>query len=110
MKKDESILLRDILKACGLITEFIGEMSFAEFEKDEKTSSAVIRQFEIIEEASKSLSVETTGKCPDIPWKEIAGMRDCLIHGYAGVDLKLVWDPAKNDLGDLKPKIASILT
>jgi uncharacterized protein with HEPN domain len=107
--KEDSLLLNDIIKAASLIREFIGTMDFTAFESDEKTSSAVIRQFEIIGEAAKNVSNEVINQNPDIPWKEMAGMRDRLIHGYAGVDLKLVWDTSANRIPELKESIQKII-
>jgi len=62
----------------------------------------VIREIEIIGEAAKRLSDSLKGKYPDIPWKDVCGMRDRLIHDYFGVDLDDVWRTAQEDLGDLK--------
>ncbi len=66
-------------------------MDFDAFESDDKTSSAVIRKLEIIGEAVKKIPDDVRQKCPSIPWKEMAGMRDKLIHFYFGVDNRLVW-------------------
>ncbi len=59
---------------------------------------AVIRQLEIIGEAVKRLSPEATARCPSIPWRRIAGMRDVLIHNYMGVDIEAVWQVTQDDL------------
>lgn len=70
------------------IEVFLGDMSFDELEDDDKTSSAVIRKFEIIGEATKQLPNELKEKYPEIPWKSMSGMRDRLIHAYFGIDYK----------------------
>jgi len=70
---------------------------------------AVLRQLEIIGEATKQISEESRRKNPHIPWRSIAGMRDKLIHAYFKVDLKEVWRTARNDLPTLKTEIIRIL-
>jgi len=70
--------------------------------------SAVIRELEIIGEAAKNVSVETKSKHPDIPWKQMSGLRDKLIHDYFGVDLDAVWETVKRDLPVLKEKLVDL--
>lgn len=89
--RNHSLYLKDILTAITSIEEFVKGMDFDEFRKDDKTSSAVIRKFEIIGEATKKIPESLKKKYPEIPWKEMAGMRDKLIHFYFGIDYKLVW-------------------
>ena len=84
-------------------------MSEGQFMADTKTQYSVIRGIEIIGEATKNLPHKLTDKHPDIPWKDIAGMRDKLIHAYFGVNSERVWIVIKRDLPDLKRKIRSIL-
>ncbi|MDI6793883.1 MAG: DUF86 domain-containing protein [bacterium] len=90
-----------ILKACGYIQKFVEDIDFDQFLKDEKTSSAVIQKFEIIGEAAKNVPEFIKEKYPHVAWKNMAGMRDRLIHGYFGIDYFLVWDTIKSDI----PKI-----
>jgi uncharacterized protein with HEPN domain len=109
MTRNSELLLRDIQKACRLICEFTKGMEFHTFTEDEKTSSAVIRQLEIIGEAAKQLPEEVKRKASQIPWKAMAGMRDRLIHGYAGIDLTLVWDTIQKDIPFLAEQVRRTL-
>ena len=109
MKKDCRIYLKDILEAIEKIEEFVQGMTLTEFRKDDKTSSAVIRKFEIIGEASKHIPVEVRKNFSEIPWKEMAGMRDRLIHFYMGVDYELVWDTIDSKLPPIKNILAKVI-
>lgn len=109
MKKEANLYLKDILDAIESIEQFVKGITFDDFVKDDKTASAVIRKFEIIGEATKQIPDEIRQKYTTIPWKEMAGMRDRLIHFYSGVDYKLVWDTIKNRLPQVKPLIKKIL-
>ncbi|MHB8660095.1 MAG: HepT-like ribonuclease domain-containing protein [Solirubrobacteraceae bacterium] len=79
------------------------------FFADRKTQDAVIRNVEVLGQAVKGLAAETRAHDDTIPWRQIAGMRDKLIHEYFGVDLALVWDVIARDLPALRPKIAALL-
>ncbi|MFN4131725.1 MAG: DUF86 domain-containing protein [Caldimicrobium sp.] len=110
MKRDVTLYLKDILDAMEAIEKFVADMSFEEFKLDDKTSSAVIRKFEIIGEATKNIPVSIRQKYPDIPWREMAGFRDKLIHFYFGIKYDIVWDTIKTEIPKLKPKIRKILS
>jgi len=109
MKREYLFFLRDILDAIEKIEEFVDDMSFEEFIKDDKTVSAVIRKLEIIGEATKYLPAELRRKYPDLPWSSMAKLRDRLIHGYFVVDHEIVWNVIKKELPLLKPKLEKIL-
>lgn len=107
--RDSSLYLKDILAAIESIEAFVKDMDFKSFKDDDKTTSAVIRKFEIIGEASKSVPNEIKEQYASIPWKEMAGMRDRLIHFYFGIDYKLVWETIKNRIPVIKPLLSQIL-
>lgn len=103
--RNHKIYLMDILSAIDSIENFVKDMDFKEFCADDKTSSAVIRKLEIIGEATKNIPDNIQKQYSNIPWREMAGMRDKLIHFYFGVDYKLVWTTIKKRLPEVKTKI-----
>lgn len=107
--RDYTLYLRDILDAMEAIEEFVEGMEFENFNRDDKTTSAVIRKFEIIGEASKNIPDDIRSKYPAIPWKEMAGMRDRLIHFYFGIKFDLVWQTIEDFIPEVKPLIQKIL-
>ena len=109
MKRDYNLFLRDIILAMRSIEEFLGDMDLDELSVDDKTSSAIIRKFEIIGEATKHLPEDLKELHPEIPWKSMSGMRDRLIHAYFGIDYKLVWEAIKIEIPKLKPQLQDIL-
>lgn len=108
MKKEDRVYLLHVLDAVRRIQGYTkdGESAFL---ADEKTQDAGIRNFEVIGEAAKNLSEELKAKHPGIAWKDVAGMRDKLIHQYFGVKLQLVWRTVQDDLPILDRTIESIL-
>ena len=101
--------LEDAIGAMEKAERFIAGMSYEEFIKDEKTIFAVLRAIEVIGEAVKHIPADFRVKFPDIPWRDIAGMRDVLIHDYSGVDLETVWETIKTDIPRTKPILTEVL-
>ncbi len=91
----------DILEAMNSIIVYTKGLTYREFIEDRKTQDAVVRNFEIIGEAAKNISMDFRARHVDIPWKELAGLRDKLIHFYFGVDYKIVWNITRKELPDL---------
>jgi len=102
--------LEDIAREIRKVDQFIKEISFEQFRVDEKTVYAVIRAIEIIGEASKKVPDEIKQNQPTIPWREISGMRDKLVHDYSGVNLTIVWKTATEDLPEIEPIILELLS
>ena len=107
--RDSKLYLKDILEAIEAIEEFVKDIDFETFKRDDMRSSAVIRKFEIIGEATRNIPDNIKQKYSSIPWKNISGMRDRLIHFYFGIKYELVWDTIKIDIPVLKSQIKKIL-
>lgn len=99
----------DILQAIEKVERYVENMTWAKFKQNDLVIDAVVRNFEIIGEASKSIPQSVQKSYPDIPWKEMKGMRDILIHEYFGVDTKILWHAAKHNLPALQKQLKSLL-
>jgi uncharacterized protein with HEPN domain len=108
MNKDDLAYIDHILDCIRKIQRFIKGVSYIEFSNDELVQDAIIRNIEIIGEASKKISPDTKKTYFEIPWKEITGMRDKLTHDYLGVDTKVVWKTIKEDIPSLKRLLKEI--
>lgn len=109
MKKNYPIFLRHILQCATWIEKHTKNIDDPEKEEYEIIYLAVIRQIEVIGEATRNIPQEIRAKYSEIPWKEMAGMRDVLIHHYYGVSSKRVWKVVKNEIPKLKKQIQQII-
>lgn len=101
--------ISDIREAILRIEKYIKTVSYDDFIEDIKTQDAVIRNIEIIGEAAKNISADFRKRYPAVPWKELSGVRDRLIHHYFGVNLDIVWEIADIELKGVLSKIEDIL-
>jgi uncharacterized protein with HEPN domain len=109
MKRDELVYLRHVLDAIGRIEQYTADVDERTFCDSTLIQDGVIRQLEIIGEAVKSLPATIREKYPHIPWQDIAGTRDKLIHHYFGVSLGEVWLTVQRDIPTLKAEVMGIL-
>lgn len=107
-KRDASPLLQDMRESMQKIARYVAGIDQAAFLADEKTVDAVVRNVEIIGEASKQVPDEFKTRHPQVPWKQMAGMRNRIVHDYAGVDLELVWSVVTTSLPELERLLAGL--
>ncbi len=107
--KDNQLYIKHILDAIEIIKEYLEGTDCDDFLENKLVQDGIIRQLEVIGEASKRLSEDFKNKYSKIPWKYVCGMRDKLIHDYFGVDLDEVWKTATEDLEDLKEVLEKAL-
>lgn len=109
MNRNVLIYVRDILENMQDAEEFIQGMSYEQFVADKKTANAVLRSIEVIGEATKNVPDNVRAQYPQVPWKEMAGMRDKVIHSYFDVDKEIVWLVVKERIPALRPFVEQIL-
>lgn len=107
--KDDLIYLEHILQSIIRIEEYMSGIDFEKFSNNFLLQDGIIRQLEIIGEASKHLSEQTISLKPEIPWRDIIGMRNKLTHDYFGVDIDTVWETLVEDIPYIKPFVLELI-
>jgi len=107
--KNDKIYIEHILEAIQKIETYKKELDFDAFTKNDMAFDAIIRELEIVGEASSNISKQFQEDHSDIPWRKVIGIRNMLIHEYFGVNKQIVWDTCKNDLPELKKIIKTLL-
>ena len=108
-RRDLRDYLQDILDAVDDIERFVTDIGYEQFINDKKTLNAVVRSIEVIGEASKRLPESFKKKNRELPWREITGMRDKLIHAYFGMDTETIWKTVKENIPQLKQTIKKMV-
>ncbi len=109
-KRDIKLLLEDILESINRIEEYTLQMEFDDFTNNQLVFDGVVRNLEIIGEASTKIPTEFKEKTKNIPWREIRGLRNRIIHEYFGIDISIVWYIIKQELPQFKIEIQKAIT
>lgn len=102
--------LRDIIEAMDDIESFVEGMTFDEFKEEKRTFAACVRNLEIMGEAVKNLPEDLKNEHDDVQWREVAGMRDKVIHAYFGVSHEIIWTTIRADFPGFRTSIGGILS
>ena len=107
-KRDLDLLIEDILSAFRKIERYTAGMDPEGFRQDEKTVDAVVRNLEVIGEAARQLPEDFMARNPAVPWRQIAGLRNRIVHEYFGLDLDLIWEVIQHDLPQLQTHLEDL--
>jgi uncharacterized protein with HEPN domain len=108
--RDWRLRIEDILEAIAKIRAYVQDMTFEDFEQDSKTMDAVVRNLTIIGEASRHVPIQIQERYPNVPWREMQGMRNVVVHEYHGVSPYIIWRTATYNLPPLPEMLNVILT
>lgn len=109
MSRDYKLYLQDMLEAVEKIEGYLEGISFQQFTEDDMRRDAVLRNLEIVGEATKNLPPTLREKYSAMDWRKVAGLRDIVIHAYFKIDNNIVWDIVQNKLPELRRYVALIL-
>ena len=105
-RRPVDLLIEDVWEAIEKIERYVFGLDHDAFVKDEKTADSVVRNLEIIGEATNRLRADFKAKHPQIEWHKIVGLRHRIVHDYFGIDLEIIWEITQKDLPELKSKLA----
>jgi len=108
-ERNHLIFLQDMIESIAKIQKYTEGMDYEAFSRSDLVTDAVVRNFEIIGEASNHMPEEVRSKYPDIPWSKMKGMRNLVIHEYFGVDYSIIWKTIESALPSLKEKIEKVV-
>lgn len=108
-ERDHGSCIEDIIEHMNYAEEFIKNLTFEEFVNDKKTVLSVTKCIEVVGEATKHIPDSIREKYPEIPWNDLAGIRDRLVHGYFRVNLEIVWMTVTQEFPELRPKMEKVL-
>jgi uncharacterized protein with HEPN domain len=109
LKKDYKTYLSDILENIERAERFASNLSYDQLINDDKTCYAIVRCIEIMGEAARHIPDNIRNRYPEVPWKDIVGMRDIIVHSYSTIDYPTVWSTLKNNLPQLRKYISTII-
>jgi len=107
-KRDSDLLIEDMLAAIRKIERYIEGMDQEQFGQDEKTVDAVARNLEILGEATRQLPEAFIAQFPEVPWRQMAGLRNRIVHDYFGLDLEIIWQVVRHDLPGLRAQLEGL--
>lgn len=107
-RRDPGVLIEDMLAAVRKIERYTAGMDPERFRQDEKTIDAVARNMEILGEATRQLPEDFIARFPDVPWRQIAGLRNRIVHDYFGLDLEIIWQIIRHDLPSLRVQLEDL--
>jgi len=107
-KRDPALLIEDMLSAIRKIERYMAGLEREGFLQDEKTIDSVVRNLEILGEAARQLPEDFTSRYPNVPWRQIAGLRNRIVHDYFDLDLEIIWQVIYHDLPSLQIQLENL--